>query len=67
MLHIINVFDVNTNCNTNFEEWPHWRLVSKLTHTASFTKSQNPDVAEAHTEAVWNSSMIIWAILRVHM
>ena len=40
MLHIINVFDVNTDCNTNFEQWPHWRLVSKLTSAASFPKSR---------------------------
>ena len=67
MLLIINVFDVNTDCNTSFETWPHWRLVSKFTYAASIPKSQNPDVAEVCTEAVWNLSMTMWAILRVHM
>ena len=51
----------------NFEDWPYWRLVLKFTFAASLPKSQNPDVAEAYTEAVWNSSMTMWAILRVHM
>ena len=64
---IINEFNVNIDCNTNFEDWPYWRLVLKFTFADSLPKSQNPDVAEAYTEAVWNSSMTMWAILRVHM
>ena len=64
---IINEFNVNIDSNTNFEDWPYWRLVLKFTFADSLPKFQNPDVAKAYTEAVWNSSMTMWAILRVHM